>query len=588
MSAATTIERARFRAAPARVQTSRVQLPWLERTARPGRRCLRSAATATVCASAAGVAQWGALAWLAAAGLSPGQLLPRRSWPALAVLATAVVLRAAAGRRGRAQAVRGGAAIAARLRAELLSAALPDAPRAVPAAGASTAHSVLELSTDIASYHERTAPARAAAAPSSGLVLVIVAITHWPAALLLMLSTPILPVNMRLVGMATDSASSRQLNAVRKLSAQLLDRFKGMHVLRTFGATDRERSTVRRACDELNRATTAVLRRAFVAGAVLDIVVTFAIAITATYVGLTLLGYLHLPYVPALNLFSGLFVLLLAPAYFAPLREFAAGYHERDKALAAAAALSPILERADTPVGTSVGPRAPLSTAPLLELTAVTVRHHDAQYALLDTVTATVAPGRLTVLSAPSGAGKSTLLAVVGGLRSPTSGRVRWIDPATGESTPPALGRASWLGQRTVILSGSLADNIRLGDPHASDSALAGAASGAGLDPLLARLPAGLATVVGDHGLGLSAGEARRVALARALLRDAALWILDEPTAHLDAAAEDAILAAILRAAAGRTVLIATHSAAVIDRADTHWLLDRGRLLSVERIGGPR
>lgn len=561
---------------------------WLHRAGLPGRRSFRLAAAATVGAAGAGVLAWGALAWLvstqapaAAARSDPG--------PALAVLALAILVRAAAAHLARRRATQGRTAVARQLRNGLLATILPDRPPQVVAAGAAAAHNLLELTDAVATFHERATPARSAAAAASGVVLVVVAVVHWPAAVLLALSTPILPVNMRVVGRATEALDRAQLDAVRLLSTQLLDRFAGMHVLRTLGAVSRERTAVRRACDELNRATMAVLRRAFVTTAVIDVVVTFAIAITATYVGLTLLGYLRLPGVPALDLYAGLFVLLLAPAYFAPMKDVAAGYHERDGALAATAILRPSLDANPADAAGPVPPdassaRRPVSLrhAPRIELAAVTVRHADAGTAVLDDITATVAPGRITVLSAPSGAGKSTLLELVGGLREPTSGVVRWHDPVTGRAGPPELGRASWLGQRAAIVPGTIGANIALGDPRATSRTVVRAAVQVGLGALLARLPDGLDTMVGDRGWGLSAGEARRVGLARTLLRDAALWILDEPTAHLDAETEAEIVAVLVRASAGRTVLIASHSPAVVAQADIRWRLDEGRLLEAD------
>jgi ATP-binding cassette subfamily C protein CydD len=565
----------------------RAPLGQLRESARPGQGSFRLAVAWTVAGSAAVIAQCGALSWLISAGLAGLRTPGGELWAVVALLAVVVAARAVAGGRARASARRGGAAIAGRLRTSLLGAALPDGTGGRPPDPSATAHGMIELSADIGAYHERAWPARAAAAPASALILACVAVIHWPAAVILALATPILPVNMHVAGMAADAASRRQLDAVRALSAQLLDRFRGMHVLHTLDAADRERRTVRRACDDLNRSTMTVLRRAFVSAAVMDLVITFAIAVTATYVGLSLLGYVHLPGAPRLDLDRGLFVLLPAPAYFAPLREYAAGYHERDAALAAAEVLGPVLADESDQDSAGDGSRLArrLAVAPRIELERVRLHYEGAERPLLDDITATVEPGRLTVLSAPSGAGKSTLLALIAGLRAPSAGRVRWIGPGGGMGTGPEPGRASWLGQHTVIVAGTIADNIRLGDPRADEVALARAAASAGLGPLLAGLPARLDTPVGDHGAGLSAGEARRVALARTLLRDAALWILDEPTAHLDAATEDDILRTLLRAAAGRTVVVATHAAALIERADCLWRLDAGLLLTDD--GGP-
>jgi ATP-binding cassette subfamily C protein CydD len=438
---------------------------------------------------------------------------------------------------------------------------------------------LIELVDQVAGYHERTHPARRAAVPSSALVLIVIAALHWPVAVILALSTPILPANMRLAGMATEDASRTQLDEVRRLSHQLLDRFRGIRTLVSLGAVERERAVVEQACDRLNRATNAVLRRAFIVSGVLDAVITCSIAVCATYVGLVLLGYLHVGWTPGLGFVAGLLVLVLCPVYFGPLREHAAGYHERDEALAAAAILVELIP--PRPVATE--DRRPrhgvaLRAAPTIELNRVTVAFADTPQPVLDDISVRLPAGRLTVLAAPSGEGKTTLLRLVAGLRPPTAGTVALRDPATGATRAPQPGQASWIGQQTVLLPGTLADNIGLADPAASRTAIARAASRAGLDPVLAGLPDGLDTEVGEQGWGISAGQARRVALARAVLRDAPLWLLDEPTAHLDAATERELLDSVLSAAAGRTVVIASHSAALADRADVLCRLDRGRL----------
>lgn len=555
---------------------------WLGDAGAPGDHAFRRAAIATVAGTVATVGQWASVVGLVAAAdgaPATGQLPTGPVVTGMAALLGATLVRALAGHLARCRADDGGRAVGHALRATLLRTVLPGRAGTVPPAAPVAAHAVLELVDRVVTYHVRARPARHAAAASGAVTLVAVAVVHWPVAVLLALATPIVPVNLRLAGQATQEAGRRQLAAVRVLSAQLLDRIRGMRTLRTLGAVDRERASVQASCEALNRASAVVLRRAFVAAGVLDAVVTFAVAVAATYVGLTLLGYLRLPGVPSLGFASGLFVLVMAPVYFAPLRAVAAGYHERDEATAAAAELSVL---GDVP-GRPATVTEPLGGAPRVELVGVTVRHSGAERPVLDRADGTLRAGRLTVLAAPSGAGKSTLLQVLAGLRTPSDGRVLLHEPS-GRVQPPHVGRASWIGQRTVLIAGTLADNIRLGDPAASDDLLAGAAADAGLGELLARLPDGLATRIGDHGLGVSAGEARRVALARALLRDAPLWLLDEPTAHLDAVTERELIDTLRRAARDRTVLVATHSPALLAHADTVWRLDRGALL-VDRTG---
>src|SRR5260370_12654412 len=169
--------------------------------------------------------------------------------------------------------------------------------------------------------------------------------------------------------------------------------------------------------------------------------------------------------------------------------------------------------------------------------------------------------GEWAAVTGPSGAGKTTLLSLIAGARQPDAGTVRWAGSAG--PVPPHLGRCAWIGQQTVILPGSIADNIRLGRPDASLPEVERAAAAAGLAEGAARAPRGLDTPLGEGGWGLSTGEARRIAIARAFLRDAGLWLLDEPTAHLDPDAEARVIDALKAATQGRTVIVATHSAAL-------------------------
>jgi ATP-binding cassette, subfamily C, bacterial CydD len=579
---------------------------WLKAAGEPGRAGFRAAGLAATAGTAAAVVQWTAVAYAVDLILRPGPQAGRLVGAAAAAGAAGVA-RALALAVSRRQAQHGYDAVVTALRGQALAAVLPDGGPAGPdGSGAAAAHTLIELADQVAAYHRRTQPAGRAAGPSSALVLVVIAVLHWPVAVLLALATPILPVNMRLAGQAAQHASQRKLHEFRRLSQELHDRFRGMRTLVTLGAVEREGQVVSRACDALNRATMAVLRRAFVASAVLEAVITSSIAVCATYVGLVLLGYLHLHGTPRLSLFAGVLVLLLCPVYFAPLREHAAGYHERDEALAAAAALSALLARPARPgpaatlsalmaeparLGSAAVQSVPASAVaaagpdgpPAIEIDRLAVRFADAASPVLGDVSATLSAGTFAVLAAPSGQGKTTLLRVLAGQIIPTAGTVRLVDPGTGSAWPPCPGYASWIGQQTVLLEGTLADNIRLGSPGATAEEIERAAGRAGLEEVIARLPRGLHSGLGELGWGISAGEARRVALARALLRDAPLWLLDEPTAHLDARTELDLIEAIRSASAGRTVLIASHSAAVISTADVVWRLDCTRLH--ERLG---
>jgi ABC-type transport system involved in cytochrome bd biosynthesis fused ATPase/permease subunit len=210
----------------------------------------------------------------------------------------------------------------------------------------------------------------------------------------------------------------------------------------------------------------------------------------------------------------------------------------------------------------------------------VTVAYPGRRQPALDAIGLTIPAGRIVGVAGPSGAGKSTLLGVIAGHVAPSVGTLLVDGRPLHVPTPAAWSaRLAWLGQRPYLFPGTLADNIALGRPEASQRAIATAAKRAGLGPLLPRRAGDLNATVGERGTGLSGGEVRRVALARAFLKDAPLLLLDEPTASLDAQTEEEILAAIATLARGRTVVIASHSPPVLSLCDFVVMLDEGSLL---------
>ena len=431
------------------------------------------------------------------------------------------------------------------------------------------------------------------------VILAVIFPVSWVVGVLLALATPIVPVNMAVTGLGAEAVSRRQMHQVAQLSGQVLERLQAMSTLRALGAIGHQRRLVERAATELAHRTAAVLRVAFLASSALEWVSTFAIGLVAMYVGATLLGYFRVPLLPFhLGAQAGVFVLLLAPAYFAPLRRFAAAYHQRQEALAAAEILAPLSRRATAGAGpaatavtataghataTATAPgtaeRAPARasrSAPGVALQGVTVRFAGRSRPALRDVSVLVPPRTVLGVAGPSGSGKSTLLKVAGGWLRPSEGRVL-IDgaPAAGDS---GSARALLIGQHPYLFSGTLADNIALGQPGASRSRIWAAIEAAQLTILLGRLPDGLDTVLGERGWSISGGEAQRVALARAFLSDAGFVLVDEPTAHLDAATEAALIEPLARLLRGRTALVASHSDAVLGIADRVIDLDGGRI----------
>lgn len=320
----------------------------------------------------------------------------------------------------------------------------------------------------------------------------------------------------------------------------------------------------------------AVLRVAFVSAEVLEAIVTVSIALVAMYIGLTLLGYVHVPRLPShMSLSVGLFVLMVTPLYLQPVRALAAAYHERADALAAIEALAPLLDHNAGEARSHTGRSLPAPPAVELHGLTVTFPGREVPALTLNDASLVFAPGELVGVTGSSGAAKSTLLRVIVGDLEPSTGAAL-IDGAR----PSGIQRTSitWLGQRPYLFPGTLADNIALGRLDPDGPEIVRAARQAGLGQVLAHLPHGLQTPLGESGWGLSGGEAHRVALARTFLKRAPLLLLDEPTAHLDAASEAEIIEVIRRAARSATTIIASHSPAALAACDRVITLDRGRL----------
>jgi ATP-binding cassette subfamily C protein CydD len=469
-------------------------------------------------------------------------------------------------------------AVAHQIRGQLAASLLPLGRRPRDPDPAPAALAMVELAQDVAAYHAQTIPQRLSAPLSMAAVFLATAAVQWPAAIVLLLSTALIPLNMRLAGLFAQDGADRQLVATQRLSAVILDSFRGMRTLRSLGAVQRRRDSLVVAAQQLNTTSMSVLRRAFLSGMIMDVVITFSIAANATYAGLALLGYVSVPAAPHLTLGGGLFVLLICPLYFAPLRATAAAYHERERATAAASAIVGML--ADPDATGHKGLSSPLDIAVEINLVETTLRFDgDADNDAFTIERLTIQAGKWTAVTGASGAGKTTLLSLIAGKRVPSSGHVTWSTDTSIQA--PELGACAWIGQQTVLLDGTVGDNVRLGRPDASDRDVDQAVAAAGLTDVVARLATGLNTRLGEGGWGLSTGEARRIAIARAFLRGARLWVLDEPSAHLDPDAEQQIITALRDATRGCTVVIATHSAPMAAAADTIVLIEDGTVRSM-------
>jgi ATP-binding cassette, subfamily C, bacterial CydD len=402
-------------------------------------------------------------------------------------------------------------------------------------------------------------------------ILAVVLWLDWLAALFLLLAAPLIPLFMALVGMGAERLNRDQFAAVRRLSGHFLDRVRGITTLQLFYRTREAASEVYEAADRYRSLNMRTLRVAFLSSAVLEFFASVAIAVVAIYVGFGLLGYIDYGPAAQLTLFNGLLVLLLAPEFFQPLRTLAQHYHDRAAALGAADGMLALL---DEPARPAAGAATTLPAGRLVALADATLAH-PGRGRVLGPVDVEVSHGEVLVVTGESGAGKSALLQLLAGFVAPDEGE-RKISPGLG---------IAWMDQRPLLIHGTLADNLRLASPEASEAELVRALERAGLAEHIAELPQGIETPLGERGVGLSGGQAQRLALARVFLSAARLVLLDEPTASLDEETERAVIESLRRLAGeGRALVIATHHPALMEMASRRLELHQGSV----RAAGPR
>ncbi|MEQ4207975.1 thiol reductant ABC exporter subunit CydD [Actinopolymorpha sp. B17G11] len=404
------------------------------------------------------------------------------------------------------------------------------------------------------SYFSRYLPQLVLAGLIPVAVIAMLAGTDRASALVVIVTVPLIPAFMVLVGVATRRRVNRQWDALQALAHHFLDILSGLGTLKAFGRSRAQSTIIARLADQQRRASLSTMRVAFLTSLALELTAALSFVVVAVAIAVRVAG-------GELDLRTALFVLLLVPEAYWPLRQGAAHYHASAEGLSAAADMFSVLEQpVPGPSLTADRPRAghyhqpvPDPRTAAIRLDDVTVLGSDRAHPPLEDLSVELAPGQVTGLVAPSGAGKSTVLALLLGFVRPDHGRVLVddIDLATLDADA-WRSRIGWLPQDPVLFAGTVADNIALRDPHADADAIARAARSAAVD-------VSMTLEIGERGLGLSAGQRRRVALARALLRDAPLLLLDEPTEGVDPETETALLQALPAVLTGRTVILVTH-----------------------------
>ena len=408
------------------------------------------------------------------------------------------------------------------------------------------------------------------------LILAAIAPLSWLAALILLLAAPLIPVFMALVGMGAQAASRAQMVEMGGMNAFLLDRLRGLATLRALGAIDATAVRLDASAQSVRRRTMAVLRIAFLSSAVLELFSALGVAMVAAYIGFSLLGTFHFgSWGSKLTLGEGMFILLLAPAFFEPLRELAAVWHDKAAGEAGLAALADLADGGlAMPGDDGAEPGAPAmlhATPPAVQLQQLQFAHAG-EAPLFNGVDLQVRAGEHVALLGASGAGKSSLLSLIAGLLPADGGVIRIADVVLDDTTVAGLRqRMAWMGQRPHVFAASVSHNVTLGRTDA-DAGRVGAALHLAELAGVAQAQAGV--MLGDGAQGLSGGEAVRLALARvAIHAHADLLLVDEPTAHLDSETAARVTDALLMLAKGKTMIVATHDPVLAARLPRRVLL---------------
>ncbi|HUA47659.1 MAG TPA: thiol reductant ABC exporter subunit CydD [Solirubrobacteraceae bacterium] len=486
----------------------------------------------------------------------------RHLWPEFAVLLAAFALRGAcvwgmevAGRRA-------AWSVLSELRLALVQKRLRSQPIATDGAnGAELAAVAVQGVEGLEGYFARYLPQAVLASVVPFMVIAWVAFVDWESALIMLLTLPLVPIFMWLIGRYTEQRTQERWHALRRLSSHFLDVVRGLPTLRAFGRAGDEVAVLSQVSERYRTTTMETLRVSFLSGSVLELAATLGVALVAVTAGVRLVG-------GDLGLQAGMTVIVLAPELYLPFRRLGAEYHASADGLAVAERMLSLLDAPDAvPSAGSRQPPRPAVASVRIEQVSFSYPARDVP--VLDRLDLEIWPGEVVALVGESGAGKSTVAALLLGLLAPTSGRisVNGVDVADCDLAAWRRGTA-WVPQHPTLMRGTVADNIRLGDTSASETRVIEAASLAGADGFISRLPRGYETPVGAGERSLSPGERRRIALARAFLRDAPFVILDEPTADLDPASVGVVSAAVDRLREGRTMLLIAHRPELVRHAD--------------------
>ena len=435
---------------------------------------------------------------------------------------------------------------------------------------------MLEQVENLHNFYARFLPQQSLSGIVPVVILIAVFPLNWAAGLILMITAPLVPVFMILVGIAAADSSQKNMETLARLSAQFLDRLRGLETLRLFNRTSEQTEHIENATEDFRETTMDVLKLAFLSSAVLEFFTSISIALMAVYFGFSYLGQIEFgTYNAPLTLFTGFFCLILAPEFYQPLRDLGAYYHDRAAGIGAADAIVDFLESDYLTVHQN---EKTISLESAVEISAENLVVLSTQGSVLTKPLNFQIPANHNVaLVGQSGAGKTSLMNVILGFL-PYEGSLKINGQELRESNLADWRKhIAWVGQNPLFLQGTIKENLLLGDIQTSDEKIHYALSQAQATEFIDKL--GLDYEIKDGGLGISVGQAQRLAIARALLRKGSLLLLDEPTASLDAQSENLVLQALNEMSCYQTTLMITHRIEDLKQCDQIFVMQQGEIV---------
>lgn len=435
---------------------------------------------------------------------------------------------------------------------------------------------MLEQVENLHNFYARFLPQQSLSAIVPVVIFIAVFPLNWAAGLILMITAPLVPLFMIIVGIAAADNSQKNMDTLSRLSAQFLDRLRGLETLRLFNRTSEQTEHIENSTEDFRETTMDVLKLAFLSSAVLEFFTSISIALMAVYFGFSYLGQIEFgTYNAPLTLFTGFFCLILAPEFYQPLRDLGAYYHDRAAGIGAADAIVDFLEEDFLTVHQN---EKTISLESAVEISAENLVVLSTQgSALTKPLNFQITANHNVALVGQSGAGKTSLInAILGFL--PYKGSLKINGQELRESNLADWRKhIAWVGQNPLLLQGTIKENLLLGDIQANDEEINQALMHSQAKEFTDKL--GLHHEIKDGGLGISVGQAQRLAIARALLRKGDLLLLDEPTASLDAQSENLVLHALNEASQHQTTLMITHRIEDLKQCDQIFVMQRGEIV---------